>query len=296
MEFGAVIAIPERQLSRVNLAGIKTTRLTVGGTVCIGIPSVNFDEVCEMLEIEASNVTKQRTNYQGIYFANVNRNGNTNRPASGKRKKEPIEATKKKYMLLCGYNSKKEQVRKLKESRAKLNSGIEKCQEQLVRLLRELEKTQQQLGVVEGPDEASFSRFGDEFNGLMKHPDIVKIEINGKKILVYTQPIVINYQRVKYDIGRFKIAINTLGKEGGVKMLNLTRTIDEGHHHPHVNSGGEPCLGNIKEVIPHLIAEHKYAAVASVCIQYLKSYERSDDYRPFTEIQNWPLAKNERST
>jgi hypothetical protein len=76
-------------------------------------------------------------------------------------------------------------------------------------------------------------------------------------------------------------------------MMNLTRTPD-GYHHPHIEAYGVPCLGNIQEVLPHMIAEHKYAAAVSVCIQYLKSYECSDQYRPYSEIFNWPVAKKKK--
>jgi hypothetical protein len=202
-------------------------------------------------------------------------------------------------MELCGYNRKAERMRSLKQEIAKFRSGIEKCQEQLVGFIRRLEEKQQQLQAVAGTDEASLLRFGDEFEQLMKHPDIERLEIVGRKIVIYTGPILINYRNVDYDIGRFKVTIDTLGKEGAVRMINLTRTINVGFrtgiHHPHIERG-VPCLGNIQEVLPHMIAEHRYAAAVSVCIQYLKSYENSAEYQPYGEITNWPIAKTRKGT
>jgi hypothetical protein len=297
MKTGTIVAFPQRSLRGESLAGLKTTRLRINGDVCVGVQMEDLGELCELLGVAKSQVTKVRTDYQGVYLGHFSQNGHAS--AKGKPKANPQDILKRKYMELCGYNRKAERVRTLKQETTKLRSAIEKCQEQLVDLLRKSEEKQRQLQVVAGTDEASLARFGDEFDQLLKHPDIERLEINGRKVLVYTKPIAINYRQVDYDIGRFKIAIDTLGKDGAVRMMNQTRTVgnnygDRSCHHPHIDAYGVPCLGNIQEVIPHMIAEHKYAAAVSVCIQYLKSYERSSQYRPYSDIDNWPVAKKKK--
>lgn len=290
MKTGSVIAFPEKHFRGKNLEGLQTTRLRVNGEVCIGVPLSSLDEVCEMLGMSRQKVSQVRTDYQGIYLAKFSQNG---RAKASKKdvKVNRDDILRRKYMELCGYNRKFAQIKTLRSTVAKLQSDIEQCQKQLVTSLRKLEEKQQALLVVQGTDDSSLTHFGDEFNQLLKHPDIEKLEIAGNKIVVYTKPISILYCKVNYAIGRFKVTINADGSHGGVKMVNLTRVLDGGHHHPHIEYDGVPCLGNIKEVIPHMIAEHKYAAVVAVCIQYLKSYENSDAYHPYMDIENWPTKK-----
>lgn len=289
MKSGTIIAFPERQLRGANLASIKTTRLKVNGAVCLGISTANLDEVCEMLGVKPAHVAKTRTDYEGVYLAQVNRNGKTGTITASK-KNAPTAAMKKKYMELCGYNRKATQVKTLRSEVSKLEHVIEQCQQTLVASLRKLEEKRRRFQIVQGTDESSLVRFGDEFDQLVKHPDLERVDVVGNKIVAETKPISISYQKVTYDIGRFQITIHADGSNGGVRMVNLTRKIG-GRNHPHINSGGVPCLGNIKEVIPHMIAEHQYPAVVAVCIQYLKSYENSGNYKPYCEIGYWPQKR-----
>lgn len=289
MKTGSVIAFPEKHFRGKNLGGLQTTRLRVNGEVCIGVPLSSLDEVCEMLGMSRQKVSQERTDYQGVYLAKFSQNG---RAKASKRdaKENRDDILRRKYMELCGYNRKAAQVKTLRSATMKLQANIEQSQKQLVVSLRKLEEKQQALQVVLGTDESSLTHFGDEFDQLLKHPDLEKFEIARNTIVVYTKPISIDYRKVVYAIGRFKITISADGSHGGVRMTNLTRVLD-GHHHPHIEYGGVPCLGNIKEVVPHMIAEHKYVAVIAVCIQYLKSYENSDAYHPYMDIENWPTKK-----
>lgn len=286
MGIGRIIAFPEEGLQSERLAGLRTTRLCISGHMYLGVQTKDLKKTCTALGVRLDGRPKKSTEYEGVYLAQVSQDGGANNKGESKMSKK--DALKRTYMELCGYDRKATLVESLKQVTTGLQLSIEKCQENLVALLREMEETQQQLQVAEGVDEASLARFGDEYEGLLKHPDIEKLEIVEKKILVYTKKVVIRHDAVNYNIGKFTIEIDTLGKSGAVRMMNQTRKID-GYSHPHINEEGIPCLGNIKEVIPHMIAGHKYAAVVSVCIQYLKSYEHSGDYRPFKSISNWPV-------
>ena len=292
MKTGSMIAFPERSLQGKNLSGLQTTRLRVGDVLCIGVPMENLTEICSILGVSEDQISKGVTSYRGIFLASFNKGGHTDTRRRFAATNEH-ERLKRRYMELCGYNRKAVRIRTLKQETTKLNSGVAKCQEQLVTFLRRLEEKQRQLQAVQGTDEGSLDRYADEFEQLTKHPDIERLEISGRKIVIYTGQIFIEYRQVTYKIGKFKIAIDTLGKEGAVRMINLTGK-HEGANHPHIDQGGVPCLGNIKEVIPHMIAQHQYAAAASVCIQYLKSYEYSESYKPYYEIENWPVAKTKK--
>jgi len=131
-----------------------------------------------------------------------------------------------------------------------------------------------------------------EFEGLLIHPDIENISVDGSTIIISTVNIEIEYRRVVYDIGKFNIYISSDINAGWVLLYkNLTRHAGGGYNHPHINSEGRPCLGNIQECLPQMIGAHQYAAAISVAIQYLKSYTNDSDGKPYTDIQNWPVRK-----
>lgn len=109
-------------------------------------------------------------------------------------------------------------------------------------------------------------------------------------VVLFTKPITIEYQRTKYKIGSFKIEIDFSGQldSDNVKCTNLTRKIEETFDHPHINNGS-CCFGNIEEVVPELIASYSLADLARLLICYLQSYTRNDKYRPYRNIEYWPI-------
>ncbi len=198
---------------------------------------------------------------------------------------EDNNAIKKKYMGLCGYKRKATMVQSIRLKTEELKSAIQRSQQELVTSIRALEDKESELRILETSDDTS-TAYGEEFDKLTEHPDIEKIDIVNNNILVYTKLIVIHHGGRNYNIGKYKVEIDTSGLNGGVRMFNLTRTAG-GFHHPHVAQEGTPCLGNIKGVIPQLIAERKYSALIAICIQYLKSYNDAHDGRPYLQISDW---------
>ena len=280
MKKNQFIAFSEKELNECDLSGIKTIRLRIDGKIYIGVPLTDLNRVCEEIGVQTSEIKKTKTDYNGICLASIS-------PADRigvSKMTQNLAILKRKYMQLCGAKRKTSQIKTLKGEIKKLSTEIEGCQQQLVVSLRDLEEKQQDLQALQGTDETGLTRFAEEFDKLLEHPDIERLEINNKQIVVFTKPILIAYNKADYNIGRFKITIHTDGSRGGVRMINLTRTID-GYHHPHIQEHGVPCLGNIQEVIPHMIAEHKYPAMISICIQYLKSYDNS---APHILLNEWP--------
>lgn len=286
MKTDTLIAFPEKVLGKSKFPGILTSKVRVNNEVCIAVPLKDLSKFCRLAGLKSTQVKKVKTDYNGIYLASVN--GTVSKP---KTKKDEIVIMRQNYMKLCGYGRKEEQIKILKKEVSKLSSDIEKYQKNLVESLRNLQENQLGLQRIQNTGDDSLVRFGDEFDQLVKHPDIKNIEIDGNRLLIYTKTINIEYYKSVYSIGKFKITIYTDGGNGCVRMHNLTHRGYDGYNHPYVNDDGQPCLGNIKEVIPHVVSEHKYAAAAAICIQFLKSYERSDGYKPYADITNWPKFK-----
>lgn len=196
------------------------------------------------------------------------------------------------YISMCIGSGYQDRIKKTEGEIKQLSSDVERLQYELVAALRAVEEKQTYLGKLRSNEDGSGpGRFGKEFDALFEHPDIQNVKVFGNKIEVYTKPISLEithqgFSKRTCTFGSFRIVIYCDGFRGGVRMFNVTRTVN-GNHHPHINSEGEPCLGNIKEVIPHLIAERQYAALISVCIQFLKTYTREQGFKPFGDIELW---------
>ena len=107
----------------------------------------------------------------------------------------------------------------------------------------------------------------------------------GSEIHIQLGQIDINYCGLTYDIGRFKLIIQLTGNDGTVLCINQTRSIGE-HPHPHVSTGGSPCLGNIKEDVQNLLLAMDLENLARLMKFYLQTVNPGDWY---TSIGNWPV-------
>ncbi|MCJ7804865.1 hypothetical protein MUP35_04010 [Patescibacteria group bacterium] len=282
-----MVAFPQEILGKRNLPGIKTSRIQVGNKACISVLRKDMGQLCHLIGLKSSQIKMVKTDYNGVYLADVDE------ATKEGLIKDQVAVARQNYMNLCGFQRKNERIKALMEEISTISLDVENYQKNLVKSLRELEEKQLALQKIQNNDNEILKRFGDEFDQLIKHPYIEYLETVGNKLIVYTKPITITYEKVAYNIGKFNITIYTNGSNGCVKMYNLTHKLH--YNHPHVNETGDPCLGNIKEIIPHLIAEKKYAATVSICIQFLKSYTFDDVYRPHERISDWPRVKLIRS-
>lgn len=219
-------------------------------------------------------------------------------PAKGRSRNKKIAAygpsTKNDFIALCGLKRRNERIRQAEDEARGVRDEIRECQRRLVSLIRQQEEITSDLAQLKGKRDAPPSRYADEFDQLVTHPDLVSLEVSGNLIIAHTKEILISYRGRDYRIGEFKITINTENEDASVRMINQTRKID-GYNHPHIGSGGVPCLGNIQESLPPMIAGHHYAAVIAVCIQYLKSYTNSGEYSAYSYIGDWPLVETEKN-
>lgn len=186
-----------------------------------------------------------------------------------------------------------------KEAVAKGHADIAKLQQELTRRIRETHGAERKLEQIESLRGTHLASYGREFDSLLSIPGVENVETGDGVIKVFTENIYITPDRCAdtYDIGKFRIEIYTSGSNGGIRFFNLTRkgeTTSSGYgvHHPHVNGNGYPCLGNIKEMVPQLIGEAEYSAVAQLGLQYLKSVN-TEDSAGRTIFENWPKKNKE---
>lgn len=182
---------------------------------------------------------------------------------------------------------------------------IQKLQIELTTKVREVKGAEQKLVQLEKSRPDAEEGYRKEFEKFLSVPDIKKIEAGDGVIKVFTNMIFITHERVKYQIGEFRIEIFI---NGGLKFFNLTNggkgpgdtqpsgfdgSTSYNRHHPHVQGDGTPCLGTISSAVPQLIGEYQYSVVAILAIQYLKSVNADDSAGK--GIYWWPKAVDEKN-
>lgn len=168
-----------------------------------------------------------------------------------------------------------------------LNRDIDHFTAEIVSKSRELN------GLVETQNKAK--QLSVDFNPIMekiqKINGIEKVEydeVGGKPILIfYTRPIEITHEGKTYLMGKYYIEVYFDGDNGGVRIHNLSKKIRGQFDHPHIEMG-RCCLGNIKSVIPQLIAEYKFDDLILYLIAFLESYNVHGAYK---YIENWPVKE-----
>ena len=98
-----------------------------------------------------------------------------------------------------------------------------------------------------------------------------------------TGPVQIDHEGATYDLGRFRIEIGFASDTLEIHNLVPDRIID-GYHHPHVNSSGNPCLGNISLSLAKLLTAKQYVPALILTHQFLCSYSADN---PYIKIERW---------
>ena len=123
------------------------------------------------------------------------------------------------------------------------------------------------------------------------HAQIVSMLGKGLRVLrvensilkATTAPVEIQWDGVTYRMGSFEIHVPlatgrvTIHPEEGCTHV-------EGFFHPHVNSDGIPCLGNIGGTLAQLIGERHFAQVLTLLLEFLRSYNPDN---PYIRLERW---------
>jgi hypothetical protein len=206
-----------------------------------------------------------------------------------KKLAESTPADLQRYVALFG-PQKQDQAQKKADA---CRQNVDQAQQRLIAAIREVTKVENELTLIAGTQASKELR--EEFKKMCAAPEVECVVVTGTVILVTTRSITIEHAGKIYDIGKFKVELRTTGEGGCVEMINLTRKVDGPYYkrcdHPHVYKS-KPCLGNITQSLPHIIAERKYPAAVSLCIQFLKSYTAEEGSNPYCKIENWPVKRS----
>lgn len=188
---------------------------------------------------------------------------------------------------------------------AKAEQNIAAYQSRLIEAIRQAEEYRKMAAFFEAGNTEMEDKFREEFATIMAMPEIEDVNVSDKYVNIFTKPIYLRGQCYKYnegkegyyDIGKFRIQINTSGTDHAVRFFNLTRKGKGDNyniHHPHVNSDNVPCLGNIGPTISELIAKYEYAILADILVQFLFSVNYENDTAGMGLFKYWPqVSKKE---
>ena len=148
---------------------------------------------------------------------------------------------------------------------------------------RRVRAGRKRLEAVQGWLEEAERQHAAEFEALVRHPMVGRVECDAKAVTVYTQPIRIDWDDIPHKIGDFKIR---LGWNGDVDLENIHNYGESVvYDHPHITRG-QPCLGNVQEGVAKLVGEFQFAAAVDVIINFLQTYDPKEAWK---KIENWPV-------
>ena len=107
------------------------------------------------------------------------------------------------------------------------------------------------------------------FEVMEKDKRINKIKVKNNLIYVFTNNIKIDLKKAGiFDIGKYEIVYNLL--DGDIRVFNQKKM--DGCQHPHIDSDGLPCWGNMSTTVPKLLAKLDLVGLTNIVLKYLESY------------------------
>lgn len=201
-------------------------------------------------------------------------------------KKEKTENKKKEdkglkqYLEVCRLRN-KQYLSVFKEEVEGFNVKIHDLSKELMLTIRNKNDAEKQIEITENELNENDQKYKDEFTALKELEcystiDLTKVD-NGLAFEGMTKEVIIEHNDHKYKMGKYRIVI----QNGSVRIYqdkNRRDTI-----HPHVQKG-IPCLGDLTNSIPKLLANYEYVIVFDTIYTYLCSYNQDSTY---SKIENW---------
>lgn len=270
-------AVPAEAVEGIAIDDFSVFPVGIDGKKYFAVAKDRIKEFLSRLGCK-SEVQWKNTDFYGIYAADLTRQ-------EGEMSADPVARQRARFVEFCRKYKGFQRIDMLQKEIDSLQKYVQDFQQKIVGAIRQVEEKRRMLRSLENDNLFSSVHFEKEFESIRVHSDVEEILIGDSVLAVHTKPIFISYQGTEYHIGRFIISLCLDGKERLVAMHNRDRRVGN-FDHPHVKNR-DPCLGNISKALPELIAEHRYSVAIALCIQFLKSYEKSADYAPYADISNW---------
>jgi hypothetical protein len=197
-------------------------------------------------------------------------------------------------------DSRMDMLKKEEQELSRMRSDIAEYQNKIVNMTRRMSQSMVSIEALAKDSDWVKTKVSRELSAIRRNKNVLKVEVVGEKLHVLTKIIYCKHPKTKniHEIGAFNITLNL--KNNGdlfVKYNNLSHKINgyqSDMHAPHVFSDGRPCLGNIGETLPSLIANCEYSVALDLCIQFLQSVNLSDVAGKY--IDKWPIKEQAPET
>lgn len=108
----------------------------------------------------------------------------------------------------------------------------------------------------------------------------MNVVFDGAYVIIESGPVTIRHNGMTHEMGEFTIKMRAVSDR---IIITGTKPRD-GVFHPHVNSGGFPCFGNIKQLVDRLSKDCEFEELAFILLDFVKSYSEDNPYR---NIAHW---------
>lgn len=190
----------------------------------------------------------------------------------------------------------------IKEARIReCNRGIDEHEQSMARLnsslfttLRDIQNLRAELSAWETSSEDNAERARKEVERIRALADVAQVRAVNHGLVITTRHINFLHRR-KWRLGhQYRIRLQLGGRGGSSGPVVITENdalpLVRSGVHPHINSAGVPCWGNIGAGINSYLGKYEIAAALDLIIRYLKSANTSDWY---VDPYLWPEATGE---
>jgi hypothetical protein len=205
--------------------------------------------------------------------------------------KQPPDLNRRIYIKMCNQRIKNE-LRDIEAASEKSSEIIANTQKKLVEAIREQDYQRHRMEELKKAEGYNDSHFDDEFSKLCDIAHVKNVKIQPDAIYFETDMVTCVDPRSgkQHNIGEFQIAIEP--SSGDVKFMNQSYIIpgyhSEGMQAPHVFHNGSPCLGNMQNILPDLIAKFDFPSAAMIAVNFLAEVNTDDEAGQY--IHKWPLS------
>lgn len=183
---------------------------------------------------------------------------------------EPRQA----YVTACMSFGEAERTR-LQEEIEQKRVRLAQLSDEVRAVSRTLHAARRRLQAIESIASLERHQFEADFDELLSLPHVRSIELEGTRIRLLTEPIVIEHLGQRYRIGEFALDVDLVR---GLQVSNLNNTgPKDGWDHPHIQAGF-PCFGNLRDGFEKLLGECQIVPLVSMVIQFLETYTPETAY------------------
>lgn len=166
-----------------------------------------------------------------------------------------------------------------------------------IRASRSAQQEATKLEIAQKINDNESDRLGKQLRELQKNIHIDRLTYHMQTLTVNTKELYLyspsGEERVLLGRMCIKFGIN-----GSVVIENLTNPkASPPRPHPHVNSGGQPCWGQMQSQVMKLISNLELVGLVETIINYLENYNPDDDYGRFAPywFDSMPIQKLQES-